>query len=260
MKYRYEDLAKMIDHALLHPTLTDAQLEAGCQTAIQYQVASVCVKPYHVSRAAKLLAGSDVAVGTVIGFPHGGNRTEVKRLETELACRDGAVEIDMVLNIGKAISGDWDYVFQDIQAVSQETHQHGGKLKVILETDYLTGGGGGLDSDSLKTKLCQICEAAEADWVKTSTGFGFVKQAEGGYNYQGATEHDLKLMRTACSAKVQVKASGGVRDLAGLIRVRELGASRCGTSATEAILDAYHTHANGETASAPDSQLGQGGY
>ncbi len=178
-------------------------------------------------------------VGGVIGFPHGNSCTESKRYETELACRDGAVEIDMVINIGKALSGDWDYVERDVKAVVDETHRQRAKVKVIFENDYLTEGGAGMDSDRFKRKLCQICERAEADWVKTSTGFGFVKQPDGSYNYQGATAHDLKLMRAACSPKVQVKAAGGVRDLDGLIRVHELGASRCGVSATAAILDEY---------------------
>lgn len=255
MRPRYEELAKMIDHALLHPTMTDEQMEAGCEMAIQYGVASVCIKPYYVQRAAELLQGSDVVVGTVIGFPHGSNLTEVKRHETQLACQDGASEIDMVINVGKAISGDWAYVQKDIEAVCAEAHRHRAKVKVIIENDYLSSGGGGLNGDALKQKLCQICEAAGADWVKTSTGFGFVKQASGGYNYQGATEHDLKLMREAVSQTVQVKASGGVRDLAGLIRVRELGASRCGTSATAQILDAYETEDSGSS-----GQLGTGGY
>jgi len=251
----YEDLAKMIDHALLHPTMTDEQLEAGCQAAITYGVASVCIKPYYVRRAAELLSGSGVLVGTVIGFPHGSNLTEVKRYETEQACHDGAAEIDMVINIGKALSGDWPYVQHDIETVCREAHQHGAKVKVILENDLLAAGGGGLDADGLKKKLCEICEAAGADWVKTSTGFGFVKQAGGGYNYQGATEHDLQLMRAAISDQVQVKASGGVRDLAGLIRIRELGASRCGTSATAQILDAY-----GKERPSEGGKVGGGGY
>ncbi|MEW4564119.1 deoxyribose-phosphate aldolase [Bremerella sp. JC770] len=251
----YEELAKMIDHALLHPTMTDEQLASGCQAAMQYGVASVCIKPYAVGQAARLLHGSGVLVGTVIGFPHGSNRTEVKRYETQQACEDGAAEIDMVINVGKAISGDWDYVHNDIEAVCTEAHQHGAKVKVIIENDYLTDGGGGRNGDALKQKLCQICESAGADWVKTSTGFGFVKQPGGGYNYQGATEHDLKLMRAAVSDSVQVKASGGVRDLPGLIRVRELGASRCGTSATAQILDAY-----GKTDNADGGRLGSGGY
>ncbi|WDI43485.1 deoxyribose-phosphate aldolase [Bremerella sp. P1] len=255
MRPSYEELAKMIDHALLHPTMTDEQMEAGCQAAIKYGVASVCIKPYYVRRAAQLLQGSDVLVGTVIGFPHGSNLTEIKRQETQLACQDGAAEIDMVINVGKAISGDWQYVQQDIEAVCNEAHKHGAKVKVIIENDYLASGGGGLDGDALKSKLCQISEAAGADWVKTSTGFGFVKQSGGGYNYQGATEHDLKLMREAVSESVQVKASGGVRDLEGLLRVRELGASRCGTSATAQILDAY-----GRDESIGSGKLGGGGY
>ncbi|MGA9779209.1 MAG: deoxyribose-phosphate aldolase [Limisphaerales bacterium] len=239
MKYTYEQLAGMIDHSLLHPTLTDRELEDGCQLAVKYGVASVCIKPYAVKRAAELLAGSSVRVGCVIGFPHGNACTESKRYETELACRDGAVEIDMVINIGKALGGDWDYVERDVKAVCDEAHRRGAKVKVIFENDYLDKGGAGLDGDSFKRKLCQICERAGADWVKTSTGFGFVKQPDGHYNYRGATTLDLELMRAACSLKVQVKAAGGVRDLDGLIRVRELGASRCGVSATAAMLDEY---------------------
>ncbi len=229
----------MIDHSLLHPTLTDRELEDGCRLAIRYGVASVCIKPYAVKRAAELLAGSGVRVGCVIGFPHGNSCTESKRYETELACRDGAVEIDMVINLGKALGGDWDYVERDVKTVCDEAHRHGAKVKVIFENDYLARGGAGLDGNGFKRKLCQICERAGADWVKTSTGFGFVKQPDGGYNYQGATAHDLELMRAACSPKVQVKAAGGVRDLDGLMLVRDLGASRCGASATAAILDEY---------------------
>ena len=239
MKYTYEELAGMIDHSLLHPTLTDKELEDGCRLAMKYGVASVCIKPYAVKRAAELLAETGVRVGCVIGFPHGNSCTEVKRCETELACRDGAVEIDMVINIGKALGGDWDYVEREVKAVCDEAHRHRAKVKVILETDYLDKGGAGLDSDSFKRKLCQICEKGGCDWLKTSTGYGFVKQADGSYNYTGATAHDLKLMRAACSPNVQVKAAGGVRDLDGLMGVRDLGASRCGASATAAILDEY---------------------
>jgi deoxyribose-phosphate aldolase len=246
MKYAYEELARMIDHSLLHPTLTDAELEEGCRVAIRYEVASVCIKPYFAQRAAKILAGSQVKLGVVVGFPHGGSATEAKRYETELACRDGAVEIDMVANIGKALSGDWAYVEQDIKAVCDEAHGRGAKVKVIIENDYLTQGGAGLSSDDFKRKFCQVCERAGADWVKTSTGYGFVKGADGRYNYQGATEHDLKLMRASVSPRVQVKAAGGVRDLDGLIRVRELGASRCGASATVAILEEYKRRAAAE--------------
>lgn len=239
MKYTYEQLAKMIDHSLLHPTMTDEELEDGCRLAAEYSVASVCIKPYAVARAAELLRGSGVLVGAVVGFPHGSSSTESKRYETELACRDGAAEIDMVVNVGKALSGDWEYVENEIRVVCEQAHFSGAKVKVILENDYLAEGGAGLGSDDLKRELCRICERAGADWVKTSTGFGFVKQPDGGYGYAGATEHDLALMRASVSDEVQVKAAGGVRDLDALVRVRELGASRCGATATAAMLDEY---------------------
>jgi deoxyribose-phosphate aldolase len=266
MKYTYEQLAKMIDHSLLHPTMTDRDLEEGCELAVRYGVVSVCIKPHAVKRAAELLQGSGVLVGTVVGFPHGNSCTESKRYETELACRDGAVEIDMVLNIGKALSGDWDYVERDVKAVCDEAHQRGAKVKVIFENDYLAQGGAGLSSDDLKRRLCQLCERAGADWVKTSTGYGFVKQPDGSYSYRGATDPDLALMRAACSPKVQVKAAGGVRDLDGLMRVRDLGGSRCGATATAAMLDEYRRRAAAEVAGAvpsgppPAAQLGVGGY
>lgn len=273
MNYTYEELAKTIDHSLLHPTMTDAELEAGCRVAAQYGVASVCIKPYAVKDALRWLAGSSVKVGAVIGFPHGNGCTEAKRYETELACRDGAVEIDMVINIGKALSGDWEYVEADVRAVCQAAHAHGAKVKVIFENDYLTAGGAGLSADDFKRRLCEICERAGADWVKTSSGYGFVKQADGSYNYRGATEHDLRLMRAACPAAVQVKAAGGVRDLDGLLKVRELGATRCGATATAAMLDeaARRLAANdspttdgapatGSVGASAKSQLGQGGY
>lgn len=229
----------MIDHSLLHPTLTDGELEEGCRLAAQYGVVSVCIKPYFVKRAAELLKGTQVKVGAVIGFPHGNSITESKRYETQLACQDGAVEIDMVINIGKALGGDWQYVEQDVKAVCDEAHKQGAKVKVIFENDYLATGGAGLTSQKFKRKLGEICERAGADWIKTSTGYGFVKGADGKYSYQGATEADLRLMRASVSDRVQVKAAGGVRDLDGLIRVRDLGASRCGASATAAILDEY---------------------
>jgi deoxyribose-phosphate aldolase len=245
MKYTYEELAKMIDHSLLHPTMTDRELEEGCKVAAKYGVASVCIKPYAVKRAAELLRGSGVLVGAVIGFPHGSSCTESKRYETELACRDGAVEIDMVINIGKALGGDWDYVENDVKTVCDEAYQHGAKVKVIFENDYLSKGGAGLGSDDFKKRLCQICQRAGADWIKTSSGFGFVKQPDGNYNYKGATTHDVKLMRANVSAKVQVKAAGGVRDLDGLILMRNLGATRCGATATAAMLDEYSNRAMG---------------
>ena len=264
MKYSYDELAKMIDHSLLHPTLTDQELEEGCKLAARYAVASVCIKPYAVKRATEWLRGSGVLVGCVIGFPHGNSSTESKRYETELACRDGAAEIDMVVNLGKALSGDWDYVERDIRAVCDEAHKRGAKVKVIFENDYLTNGGAGLGSDDFKKKLCQISERAGADWVKTSTGYGFVKGADGKYSYKGATEHDLKLMRAACSLNVQVKAAGGVRDLDGLILVRDLGGTRCGATATAAMLDEYRrreaAESSGASRAGTQPALGTGGY
>lgn len=247
----------MIDHSLLHPTLTDRELEEGCAVAVRYRVASVCIKPYFVQRAAELLRGTGVKVGAVIGFPHGNSATEVKRFETAVACRDGAEEIDMVINIGKALGGDWEYVEQDIRAVCDEAHAHHAKVKVIFENDFLP-------DDAIKVKLCQVCERAGADWIKTSTGYGFVKGPDGKYNYRGATEADLKLMRANVSPKVQVKAAGGVRDLDALMRVRELGASRCGASATVAMLDEYRrraaAEAAGQTVAGGGGTLGAGGY
>jgi deoxyribose-phosphate aldolase len=266
MKYTYDELAKMIDHSLLHPTMTDLELEAGCKLAAQYGVASVCIKPYAIKRAAELLRGSGVQVGAVIAFPHGSSCTESKRYETELACRDGAAEIDMVINLGKALSGDWEYVERDVKAVCDEAHKHAAKVKVIIENDYLTQGGAGLSSDHFKRRLCELCERAGADWVKTSSGYGFVKQPDGSYNYKGATEHDLALMRASVSTKVQVKAAGGVRDLDGLIKVRDLGGSRCGATATATMLDEYRrreaAEITGSTSSASQSgsTIGTGEY
>lgn len=264
MKYTYEELAKMIDHSLLHPTMTDRDMEDGCKVAAKYGVASVCIKPYAVKRAVELLEGSGVYVGAVIGFPHGNACTESKRYETELACKDGAVEIDMVINIGKALGGDWDYVEADVKAVCEEAHKHGAKVKVIFENDYLTEGGAGLSSDEFKKKLCELSERAGVDWVKTSSGYGFVKQADGSYNYKGATEHDLALMRASVSDKVQVKAAGGVRDLDGLIKVRNLGATRCGATATAAMMDEYRRRETaeqaGEKATSTEAAIGEGGY
>ena len=147
-----------------------------------------------------------------------------------------------------------------MRAVCDEAHRHGAKVKVIFENDYLAKGGAGLTSDAFKIKLCQICERAGADWVKTSTGYGFVKQPDGSYNYQGATEHDLALMRANCSDRVQVKAAGGVRDLDGLIRVRDLGATRCGATATAAMLDEFRRREREGQPTAASGALGKGGY
>jgi deoxyribose-phosphate aldolase len=224
-------LAKMIDHSLLHPTMTDEDMLKGCEIAKAYNVASVCIKPYAVKLAVDALKGSDVLVGTVIGFPHGNSTTEIKVAETKKACEDGAKEIDMVINIGRALQGDWTYVKEEIDAVCKATHEHGAILKVIFENDYI-------QNDEDKIKLCEICSEVGADFVKTSTGYGFVKGEDGKYSYSGATHHDLKLMRKHAAHKVQVKAAGGVRTLKDLLAVKELGVTRVGATATIAMLEA----------------------
>lgn len=220
----------MIDHSILHPTLTDADLERECGVAKKYDVASVCVKPYAVKQAVKLLEKSDVLVGCVIGFPAGNSATEVKVFETEVACRDGAVEIDMVINIGKALQGDWAYVENEIAAVTQACHKHNAIVKVIFETDFVTR------KDDI-IELCKICTRVGVDYVKTSTGFGFVKGDDGKYSYQGATIENLNLMRKSSGSKVKLKAAGGVRTLDGLLAVEAAGCSRCGATATVAMLE-----------------------
>lgn len=223
-------LAKMIDHSLLHPTMTDAELEEGCAIARAYDVASVCIKPYAVKQAVEWLKGSDVLIGTVIGFPHGNSSIKIKVAETRQACLDGASEIDMVVNIGKVLQQDWRYVKKEIAAVQRESQKHGAIVKVIFENDYLP-------KDLYKRKLCEICSKTGVAFVKTSTGYGFVKGPDGKYSYQGATEHDLKLMRKHSAPSMQVKAAGGVRSLDDLLKVREWGVTRIGATATIAILE-----------------------
>jgi deoxyribose-phosphate aldolase len=219
MDYTYRDIAKMIDHSLLNPVLTDAELEAGCRLAREYDVASVCIKPYYLKRCAELLAGSDVRPSTTIGFPHGGHTTAIKVAEAKQALDDGGIELDMVVNIGKVLSGDWDYVRDDIRAVVEVTHERGGIVKVIFENCYL--------QDEHKIRLCEICAAVGADFVKTSTGF-----AAG-----GATIEDLKLMRRHSPPHVQVKAAGGIRTLDALLEVRAIGVTRVGATRTVDILE-----------------------
>jgi len=227
---KVQELAKMIDHSILHPTMTDEDLLRECEVAEKYHVASVCVKPYAVKLAAEVLKGSDVLVGCVIGFPAGNSATEVKVFETEIACNDGAVEIDMVVNIGKVLQGDWNYVEKEIAAVTQTCHKNGAIVKVIFETDYVTK-----QKDIIR--LCQICTKVGADYVKTSTGFGFVKGGDGKYSYEGATIPNLELMKKSVGPNVKVKAAGGVRSLDGLLAVQQAGCSRCGATATVSILE-----------------------
>ncbi len=219
MEYTYRDIAKMIDHSLLNPALTARELDEGCELAVRYDVASVCIVPWSLRRCAEILRGSGVAPSTTIGFPHGGHTTAVKVAEARRAIDDGGVELDMVCNIGKVRSGDWAYVRDDIGAVIAFAHAAGRKVKVIFENCYL-------DADQ-KVKLCEICGELKADWVKTSTGYGS----------GGATHEDLKLMRAHSPPSVQVKAAGGVRDLDALLAVRALGVTRVGASRTADILD-----------------------
>lgn len=223
------DLAKMIDHSILHPTMTDADLQEGCALALHYDTASVCVKPYAVKKAAEYLAGSSVLVGTVIGFPHGNSATEIKTAECRQACEDGAVEIDMVVNIGKVLGGDWKYVQEEIRSINQEAIAHGAIVKVIFENDFL--------QKEHKIRLCEICSEEKVAYVKTSTGYGFVKGSDGKFFTLGATVEDLILMRRYSAPEVKVKAAGGVRSLDDLLKVKETGVSRVGATATEAILE-----------------------
>jgi len=224
-----KSLAKMIDHSLLHPTLTDEAIVAGCKLAKKYDVATACVKPYSIHLVKDALSGSDVGVCAVIAFPHGNSTSAIKVREAEEAIRDGASEIDMVVNIGKVLGGAWDYVTGEIRAVNETVVGAGAILKVIFENDYL--------QDEHILKLCEICSDCKVAFVKTSTGYGFVKQANGMYAYAGATDHHLRLMRGHCPSTVRIKAAGGVRTLDDLLRVRGLGVSRIGATATAEILE-----------------------
>jgi deoxyribose-phosphate aldolase len=236
------DIAKMIDHSLLRPELDDAFVEEGCRLAAEYDVASVCVPPVHVRRAAAILAGTDVAVGTVVGFPHGYSTTEIKVAETRQALADGATEIDMVLQIGALKSGRDDDVRADIAAVVEVAHAAGALVKVIFENAYLT--------DPEKIRACRLTEAAGADFVKTSTGFA----------PSGATHDDLRLMRAHTSPPTQVKAAGGVRTLDALLEVRALGTTRIGATATKTIIEDFRARQAGGAPVATGSGGIEGGY
>ena len=213
------DLARMIDHSLLAPTLTFDDLEKGCRLAVEYQVGSVCILPHYLKRCAEILKGSSVKASTTIGFPHGGHTTAAKLAETKQALADGGEELDMVVNVSRVLSGDWDYVRADIRAVVDAAHAAGQKVKVIFENCYL--------KDDQKVRLCEICGELRADWVKTSTGYGS----------GGSTMEDLKLMRKHSPPHVQVKAAGGIRDLDTQLAVRALGVTRIGCTRTVEILE-----------------------
>jgi len=219
MDYTCQDIAQMIDHSLLRPELTEDDIRKGCDLAKKYKVATVCCSPSALALVKQLLEGSDVKATTVVGFPLGYNKTETKVFEAEQAIKDGAVELDMVINIGRLLGRDFDYVKNDIKAVVDAAHRQDVLVKVILENCYLT--------DELKQIACRLAEEAGADFVKTSTGFGT----------GGATLEDLQLMRKTVSEKVQVKAAGGVRDLEMAVKVREAGCARFGATRTESIME-----------------------
>jgi len=215
----YEDIAGMIDHSLLKPNLTDKEIEEGCRIAQEYRVATVCVRPSDVRRAAEILRQSPVRVTTVIGFPHGSTTTAAKVFEAEEAIRNGARELDVVLNIGKLKSKEYDYVRADLEAVTAAAHAKSLIVKVIFENCYL--------EDEEKIVACRISSEVGVDFVKTSTGF-----ATG-----GAEDRDLRLMREHTAPAVKLKAAGGIRTLERAIEVRKLGCTRIGATATVGILE-----------------------
>jgi deoxyribose-phosphate aldolase len=246
----------MIDHSLLHPTLTDADILAGLRIARDSNVATACVKPYAIPLAKEELAGSDVLVCPVIGFPHGNSTTEIKVIEATAAAKAGGAEIDMVVNLGKVLGGDWEYVTEEIRQINEAVTAHGAILKVIFENDYLQPGH--------IARLCEICTELKVAFVKTSTGYGFVKQKDGSYNYRGATVKDLKLMREKSGKDVQIKAAGGVRNLDDMLYVMSLGVTRIGATATVAILEEARRRGIGnepvEVSFRPMAQDRTGGY
>ena len=243
MRLTPHDIAKMLDHSTLQPFLTDEDIRKGCELALRYDTASVCARPCDMPLVASLLRGSDVKVCTVIGFPHGTHRTAIKVAEAKQALADGCTELDMVINIGKLLGGDEDYVREEIRQIVQVAHEAGALVKVILETCYLT--------DAQKVTACHLSEEAGADFVKTSTGYGT----------KGCTIQDLQLMRRSVSERVQVKGSGGIRDLDTMLSARAVGATRCGVSATAAIMaEAEKRYAEGTLQEVDTLKEMEGGY
>ena len=243
MRLTPHDIAKMLDHSTLQPFLTDEDIRKGCELALRYDTASVCARPCDMPLVASLLRGSDVKVCTVIGFPHGTHRTAIKVAEAKQALADGCTELDMVINIGKLLGGDEDYVRGEIRQIVQVAHEAGALVKVILETCYLT--------DAQKVTACHLSEEAGADFVKTSTGYGT----------KGCTIQDLQLMRRSVSERVQVKGSGGIRDLDTVLSARAVGATRCGVSATAAIMaEAEKRYAEGTLQEVDTLKDMEGGY
>ncbi len=241
----YRDIAKTIDHSLLRPELDDAFVEDNIRLALVYDVASVTMRPADVERAADMVRGSDVKVGTVVGFPHGNHLTSTKVFETERALEQGAQEIDMVIKIAALKSGRDQDVEDDIRAVVDVSHSGGAIVKVIFENAYLT--------DDEKVRACRLTEAAGGDFVKTSTGFA----------PSGATHDDLRLMRANTSPHIQVKAAGGVRTLDALLDVMALGVTRIGATATQTILDDFRARKEGSApadGASDSSPSGHGAY
>ncbi len=226
-----QELAKYIDHSLLHPTMTDKDLDEGLAIAKKYGTATVCIKPYAVKYAAEVLKDTGIGVCTVIGFPHGSNTTDLKVIETIEACRNGATEIDMVVNIGKVLGGDWDYIEHEIEQINNACFEHNAILKVIFENDYL--------NEEQKINLCEICSKLHVAFVKTSTGYGYVKQDNGMFLTKGATLNDLILMRKHSAPNVQIKAAGGIRNLKDMLAAIEVGATRIGATATVVIIEEF---------------------
>lgn len=223
------EISKMIDHSLLHPTYTDEFMRSECVFAREANVASVCIKPYAISLAKEILKDSSTKVGTVVGFPHGNSSIAIKIKEAELACKNGAEEIDFVVNIGKVLSEDWNFISEEIKQINEKVVSLDAISKVIFENDFY-------DKDELKINLCKICNEYNVAFVKTSTGYGFKKTSNGFYTYNGATDHDLRLMRKYCKSTIEVKAAGGIRKLKDIIRVKELGVTRVGATTTRSIL------------------------
>lgn len=219
MKYDYTEISKMIDHSLLNPTLTPRDLENGCRLALAYDVASVCIMPFAVSGAAALLSGSNVHIGSTIGFPHGCNATTTKIFEAKQAINDGAVELDMVLNISLALAGRFEEVEQEIATLATVAHEGRASLKIVFENSLL--------SDELKIVLCGCCSNAGVDWIATSTGYGG----------SSALDEDIQLMRENSASEVGIKANGDVGSLDRLLEVRELGCGRAGVIFTSKILE-----------------------
>lgn len=223
-------LSKLIDHSILQPTFTDDDLKRECAVAIKYDTATVCVKPYHTAMAAQLVKGSDVGVCAVIGFPHGNSPVASKVFETEYVCKEGATEVDMVVNIGKVLMEDWNYVETELKTVHDACLKYGAILKVIFETDFVT-------KTAHKIKLCELCSKHNIEYVKTSTGYGFVKGQDGKYAYQGATLEDIALFQKHCKPSVKIKAAGGIRTLDEFLKFKDAGVARIGASATVSILE-----------------------